>query len=343
MAIGSDPDAPELAASRWRSERDALDAAVLSPLNRPPCIVSFSGGLDSSVVLALAVRVARRHGLPDPVPVSLRFPGVQSTEESAWQELTVSHLGVSDWQRVELAGELDFLGEIATKGLTEHGLLWPANAHFHVPVFARAAGGSVLTGLDGDGLLGAWRWRRARAALEYPRSAHPRDVLRILLATARPPIRAAGLVTRRPLHASWLRPRTRLRLRALLAREAAAEPNRWDQRVAWYARRRYLQLGVHSLALLAGAHQVEVVHPLLDRDFLAAVAARGGATGFGDRREATRELFADLLPAELLGRRTKGEFGAALWGERARVRGGLDGRRSGSRARRSRCTVPGMV
>lgn len=75
--------------------------------------------------------------------------------------------------------------------------------------------------------------RQVACARVRARSAEPRDALRILLATAPAPIRAGGLVTRRPLHASWLRPRARLRLRARLAREAAAEPDRWDERVAW--------------------------------------------------------------------------------------------------------------
>jgi hypothetical protein len=298
---------------------DLVAAAILPALQRPPCVVSFSGGLDSSLVLALAVRVARAHGLPDPVPVTLRFPGVPSTKESYWQELVVAHLGLVDWERIEIADELDLLGDVASSALNRHGLLWPANAHFHDPVFARASGGSALTGLDGDGLFGAWRWQRARAALAAPTTDTTRDALRILLALSPPSVRAAVLLWRRPFRASWLRPQAQFRLRARLAREAAAEPNRWDERVAWYARRRYLQLGVHSLGLLASGHNVQAVHPLLDRGFLAALAARGGATGFGDRRQAMRALFGDLLPPELLTRRTKGEFGRALWGPRSRA------------------------
>ena len=89
--------------------------------------------------------------------------------------------------------------------------------------------------------------------------------------------------------------------------------------MAWFARRRYLKLGIHSLALLAKAHHVEVHHPLLDPMFLAALAARGGRAGYGTRQEATRALVGDLLPAELVQRRTKAEFGMALWGPEARA------------------------
>ena len=62
----------------------ALGRAVLPALRRPPCVVSFSGGLDSSV-LAVAVRMARWEGLPDPVPVTWRFTGAPRADESSWQ------------------------------------------------------------------------------------------------------------------------------------------------------------------------------------------------------------------------------------------------------------------
>ena len=297
---------------------DGLEAAMLGALASSPCLVSFSGGFDSSLVLAVATRAARRHGLGDPLPVTLRFPGVASAEESWWQELVIEHLGLSEWERIEIGDELDFLGELAMDGLRRHGLLWPANAHVHAPIFARARGGSVLTGLDGDGLFGGWRWQRARTAIERSKRLEPRDAVRVALAKAPQPVKAAVLTARRPFHADWLRPQARLRLRVQLAQAAAGEPNRWDERVAWYAGRRYLALGVHSLALLASDAGAQVVHPLLDPEFLAALAARGGSVGFGTRRQAMRELFADVLPPALLERRTKAEFGGALWGPRAR-------------------------
>src|SRR4051794_22650674 len=65
----------------------ALERGLLRALRRPPCVVSFSGGRDSSAVLALAVDVARRHGLPEPVPVAMRFAGAPAADERRWQEL----------------------------------------------------------------------------------------------------------------------------------------------------------------------------------------------------------------------------------------------------------------
>jgi len=177
----------------------------------------------------------------------------------------------------------------------------------------------VLTGLDGDGLFRGWRWQRARAALARPGAAEPRDALRVALASAPPALRAAVLLSRLPAQRPWLRRPADWRVRARLAVAAGSEPSRWDTRIPWYASQRYLKLGLHSLALLAAAHHVDVVHPLLDPGVLAALAARGGRAGYGTREQAMGRLFGDLLPRALLARRTKAEFGAALWGEQARV------------------------
>jgi hypothetical protein len=64
-------------------------------------------------VLAAAVEVARREGLPDPLSVTLRFPGVASTEESRWQELVIAHLGVRECERIVVGDELNLLGPVA--------------------------------------------------------------------------------------------------------------------------------------------------------------------------------------------------------------------------------------
>src|SRR5262245_65085870 len=63
----------------------AFERAVLPALRRGPCLVSFSGGRDSSAVLAVATGIARREGLPLPVPVKNVFPGPATTLEPGWQ------------------------------------------------------------------------------------------------------------------------------------------------------------------------------------------------------------------------------------------------------------------
>ena len=65
--------------------RAALDEILVQELSQPPCLVSFSGGRDSSVLVAAALDVARRRGLPEPVSFTLRYPGAADAEESVWQ------------------------------------------------------------------------------------------------------------------------------------------------------------------------------------------------------------------------------------------------------------------
>ena len=308
-----------LPAETWPDPLQALQATVLPLVARQPCLVSFSGGRDSSAVLAIAVAAARAAGYPDPVPVTLRFPGVESTEESDWQELVVRHLGVKNWERVDITTELDFLGPLARTALSRHGLLWPANAHFLIPVLRIASGAAVLTGLDGDGLFGAWRWARARALLRARIRPRPRDAARVGLMLAPAAVRRAWLGRAALPGVTWLRPVAAASARAVLATEAAGEPRSWDRRVQWYAERRHLQLCQSALALLGEDYGTHVAHPLLDAGFLAALARAGGTVGYGSRTAVMRALFAGMLPDRLLSRPIKAEFGRGLWGPEARA------------------------
>src|SRR5687767_3167951 len=122
--------------------REAFEAALLPALQRAPCLVSFSGGRDSSAVLAVAAHVARREGLPLPVPATIHFPHAGGTQETEWQEQVIRHIGLADWHRVEVTDELDCVGPVATAALARHGVLWPCNAYFHTPLLEAAAGGS---------------------------------------------------------------------------------------------------------------------------------------------------------------------------------------------------------
>ncbi len=61
------------------------------------------------------------------------------------------------------------------------------------------------------------------------------------------------------------------------------------------------------------------MHPLLDERFIGALASAGGASGYGDRTTAVQRLFGALLPEATAARRTKAEFGLALWRAKARL------------------------
>src|SRR4051794_24581858 len=162
------------------STRAAFEQVVLAALQTPPCVVSFSGGRDSSAVLAVAAHVARREGLPLPVPVTLRFPDDPATQEDDWQELVLRHLGIDDRVTLSFTDELDVLGPYARETLRTLGPIWPANAHIHVAIAEQARGGCVLTGFGGDDLLTPDPlFRRVNRVLAREVRPEARDALRL--------------------------------------------------------------------------------------------------------------------------------------------------------------------
>jgi asparagine synthase (glutamine-hydrolysing) len=306
------PDAPCLTPAA------ALERAILPALVRTPCLVSFSGGRDSSAVLATATRLARREGLPPPVPFTLRFPGAPASDEAGWQERVVRHLGLVDWERKVIGAELDLIGPVAQQLLRRHGLLWPPNTHFHTPILERARGGSVLTGVDGDGLFASWRWVRPVRVLRGQVRPRARDAGRIALAMSPPWARSAVERRRAAVVLPWLTPSAQAELHAIRCREAAEEPARWDRWVPWYARRRALRMVLQGLQLIADDTRALVVSPLADPLFLASVARQGGRLGIGDRDAATEMLFGDLLPSDVVHRRSKAILDGPFWNRYSR-------------------------
>lgn len=319
VVVGTDIGTPPLPAYDHRSARAALEAAIRPALIRAPCVVSFSGGRDSSAMLALAVHVARREGLPMPVPVTVRFPGDAAAHEDEWQELVVSHLAVEDWQRITVDDELDLLGPFATSALRAHGALFPFNGYTYSPMFPFAKGGTMVTGLDGDGLLACWSSAAAGDVLARRRRAQPRDVLRLGLYAGPQLLRTAVYAHRLRRPHPWLTPDAEASSRRADATEIAEEPRHWDRRVDWWQRRRYLSLTTHFDDVLGAAAGVAMSHPLLDPAFLAAMSHLGGSHGPGDRTTVMRLLFADLLPDALLSRTSKAGFNTAFFNTYSRA------------------------
>ncbi len=316
LGVAPLPRTPPPAGDGTRSPlRAAFEAAVLPALRRPPCLVSFSGGRDSSVVLAVATSLARRAGLADPVPFTHRFPAVPDADETSWQELVVGALGLREWQRPQWSDEMDVLGPVARAVLLRDGVLPPFNGHLHEPVLAAARGGSVLTGIGGDELFAPVR--------RYPvvRVAARRAPLRArrvpsLLFTAAAPGRVRALRTRRhlPVAFGWLRPDAERRLRAELARDRASEPLRWDASArTWVWPGRILQVAARAKERMATAHDVRVVSPFSAAPVLTAAAATWGWAGPRGRGPELARHFGDLLPAQLFARETKAGFDGAFW------------------------------
>ncbi|MGN6557516.1 MAG: asparagine synthase-related protein [Solirubrobacterales bacterium] len=305
-----------------RTPVEALELSLLPALLRTPCAISFTGGRDSSAVLAVATRLARREGLTPPVPVTLEFPGIPSADERGWQELVLRHLRLPDRVRIEVEweeGELDLLGPAARGLLERHGLLWPPNVLLAVKQAEWARGGAAVSGLEGDGLLGRWPWASAALLCSLPPRPSRAACGAAALAAAPRPLRERIALSRVPVP-PWLSPRGWAELRALLAEELHSIPRTWSGWVSWWANRRYVQMLRAAFGALAAENDVLAVHPLMEEGFLAALARAGGRRGFGGRRGAMRALFGDLLPPEVIDRTTKAAtFTQLCWGPHSRA------------------------
>ncbi len=293
--------------------RAALEAAVRPALERGPCAIGFSGGRDSSALLAIAARLAEREGWDPPLPVSLRFDD-PDTRESEWQQRVVTHLRLSDWLRPELTDELDFVGELAAAGLQRHGVLYPPNVHLVAALAEHVPGGSVLTGAGGDEVFGGWAWYDVGHLIAGRRPFTAADVRRLAHLLA--PLWIRHEVGRRQntLSLPWLLPAVRAEITHRVKDELSGAPRTWSARMAWLARWRGWRATAWSAARLGFDRGMMVGSPLIEPRFLAALARAGGRAGWGDRTATMRALFGDLLPVELITRRTKATFSRPFFG-----------------------------
>jgi asparagine synthetase B (glutamine-hydrolysing) len=292
--------------------RAALEDAVLAAMRRPPCVVAFSGGRDSSALLAVASRVAAANGLDPPAAVSFAFPGT-SVDETRWQRMVVERLGIESWERIEVRDELDFIGPIATSVLSRHGLLFPPHAHLFAPVLERADGGTVLSGIGGDEVFDRWRYEQLMEVLRRQRAPRPGDLRQAVACVAPEAIRRRLIErhTRQPM--SWLTPEATRRARADRARSVASAPRKYDRGLSWLAGRRNVATAIRGIERIARGAGARVAYPFLDDRFMAAVARDGGVTGFGGRDGAWPRMFGDALPEQLVRRPDKATFDAVYF------------------------------
>jgi asparagine synthase (glutamine-hydrolysing) len=300
------------------SPREVLEELLVPALTRPPCLVAFSGGRDSSAILAAATSAARARGLDDPVPVTLRFAQHPRTWESDWQETTVKHLGLGAWERIELTDELDAVGAIAGPALRRHGPYWPPNAQTLVPMLRAAAGGSLVTGNGGDETFSTWPDRRV-SLIRRGRLRPARADLRLVAMSFLPPgLRALVRRRRHPFTLPWLTPEASREVGILFAQEGTQRYPTWLRGLEILLESRYLELALSIFEALAADHDVAMVQPFLDMRYAKAVVAASPREGYLSRTEAMEAHFGDLLPPEVLGRSTKASFTETLWGPATR-------------------------
>jgi len=296
--------------------RVVLEELTAQALRAGPVVVSFSGGRDSSAVLAVASHVARREGLPLPVPTALVYPDLPHADESDWQRAVLDHLGLTDrLVTVTVTDQERLLGPRALASLACHGLVWPAAAHADALVDAVAPGTRLLTGEGGDEVLGVRRvtpWTVARAHGRPRGVRHLRELAGTVGGAALP---LGPLTPRNPWidAPAWLRGPARAALRRHVAGQART-PWRYDRATAAMASRRVPGVLARNLQALADDRGVRWHHPLQDPRFVRALARDGGAWGFRGRTDTMRFLFADLLPDAVLARRSKAAFNGSRFG-----------------------------
>ncbi|MDA8274671.1 MAG: asparagine synthase-related protein [Actinomycetota bacterium] len=301
--------------------RAVLEEVVGGALARPPCIVQFSGGRDSSALLAIAAHVARRRGLPLPVPVTFRYED-DLAAEAEWQELVVAHLGIDEWVRVEVGGELDVVGPVAGRLLDAYGLVPPAPLYTSLVVFELGRGGTRMTGEGGDDLLRARRGAPFLEVRSRPGALLRPGVARGVAAAALPRrVRGARWEHRlvADLDLPWLRPGVRREVVRRVAADLADEPVSWRRALARHGRNRGDHVFTTNSRLLAAQHDVVCVDPLLHPAVIEAVGRRFAPFGVRSRSEAFAALVGDLLPDRVVNRTTKAAFNRSYLTDAARA------------------------
>ena len=316
VLFGRAPETPPLEPHGGLSPLQALERALLEALQHRPCLIAFSGGRDSSALLAVAMRVAREHGLEPPVPVTLRFPDAGLTMEDSWQELVVERLGCTDWLRLEHHDDLDLIGPAALRVMAWDGLPYPYNLHLLLPMLEAAGGGALVTGVGGDqALLAAGRELDVLARRVRP---VPRDGLRIAAGIAPSVLRRPVLRRRVRLTLPWLSDAGNEELNEAALWQEARRPLRWDARLREMWRSRVFRLMLDRIDALGRLVDAEAGHPFLAARFVSALATTGGRTGFADRTAAMRALFANELPDRVNTRGTKASFDQVLFNRHSR-------------------------
>jgi asparagine synthase (glutamine-hydrolysing) len=294
--------------------RTALERDLIGSLQKPPCGVAFSGGRDSSAVLAVATLVARKHQLPDPIPVTLRFPGVENTDETSYQVSVVRYLGLAEWARLEPGDSLDILGDAATELTQRHGLLYPGNIQFLVPMLDAVRGGALLTGLGGDEVLAGHPNYTLAASLlgrRRPSRRLMRDLAKRYVFRKR---RRDQIRTELAGNFPWLVPDARREVIERLVEVQLTDSLLADRHLTSITyRMRYLHRAQTDMATVAADFEVTASHPLLGAEFVGAIADRAGRVGRPSRTEAMEDLFGDALPPEIIQRTSKALFDDVFW------------------------------
>jgi len=317
--LGTEPRDPLPKPPRGQTFQDVQDAMYLPALSGGRCLVSFSGGRDSSFALASVTAAARRHGLPDPVPITLRVASVPEAEETFWQEEVIAHLGLEDWERIEVHDELNLVGPWAQTALRRHGQLFPSSCFMLLPMLERAEGGTLVVAQGAGEMDLYWRWRPVMDLLAL-RTRPRRENLKLMALALTPvPLRRKLMMKAAPpAPFPWVRGEAALEISRIFASEVGTEPIPYSAALRGLLRHRCMTGTIRSIDALAGGTGAKAVLPVLDPRLLAMWAREGGWKGFGDRTQSIRRLAGHLLPESVIERRDRTRINRIFFGRHTR-------------------------
>jgi Asparagine synthase len=299
-----------------RRPRHVLEDLLRECLQAAPCMVAFSGGRDSSAILAVAVHVARRDGLPLPIPLTLRYPHAAQTDECDWQHLVLDHLGLGNQEVVTVGHEHNPIGPYAAPVLRRHGAIWPMNFAPTWRMLDTARGGTLVTGEGGDDMFGRRRltpWvgvARSLGSGRLPGRGDLRAGAGELLPAG---VRHRRAVARSRGITSWLREEA---LHAVVDR-AAADGLSYARHAGTHTRQlvthRAMRRLIDSLQALGAEVGTSYRAPFCEPAFAASLGRSLTRFGPTNRTESMSRLFADLVPPRVMARPDKGVYNNAVF------------------------------
>jgi hypothetical protein len=317
MPLGCSGERPQ--PPRATSMDDALARVWSNSFGRGRCYIPFSGGPESSMWLATATRYARRNGYDDPIPVTLSYPGLATDEELRIQERVVTHLGLTDWERIEPDGGLDLIGPVAAATLVRTGPVWPANAYVMTPMIEAAQDGVFvfITGLAD--FFSWWMWAPLVSVIERRRPHTKRD-LGLLAAGLLPTSGRARALRRRavPPPMPWLTAEAESEAMRLLRHRQAAVPRRFDRAIVTQVTHRCFDGAAGTARAIGDAVGTSVDQPLRRPGVAESIAGAGGWRGFRAMKTMLLEMCGDLLPAEVFATRAGSDLTPLFFGDASR-------------------------
>lgn len=335
-AIARDTFTPEPSGDSTDLERDSLErvhhalyeATKARVLSSERVGVLASGGLDSTVVTALATRAAREHGRPDPVLFHFSA-GSHEADESPLARKLARHFGLAlhvfeaSGRRVPRMLELhEFSG--ATSIVYRE--MYRAAASMGVRVLLTGEGSDdpqSPTSFECEDALSRRNWSAAAAHAGISTQPFSSAAWRKMMRAAIDPLLSSEWLDRRAWRRfiggvpSWITSRGRE-----LLREALDDRSRFERRIRNDSphRRRLMTNLVWNPSmtltnqipnLFAAENGIETRHPFYDRTVMALMyrlpAERLHRTG--EQKPFTRKLAARLVPHDLAYRKTPTDYG----------------------------------